>query len=419
MPTVSRGLPERPHLEVPKREARELLDQWRQGERPAWERIAARLPKFRVKDAAAFAALPFRLADAQCVIAREYGFASWPALKRRIEVHHPAGALQEAIHGDDRETVVRLLTLHPDLLHLPLWSGNWGPPMSHAANVGRLEIVQAIAALGARDFQHAFDRAILQGKIECARWLHAQGAKLVPGIVMGACETLNLDGLRFLAEAGAPFTDHRGDRLAPLAAVVGTYGRHPARKHAALALLAERGHDLPETPMVALHRGDIAALESHLRRDPRLFGRRFALPEIYPPELGFPNAGQPGMHWTPIGGTTLLHLAIDFREAKVFAWLLEQGADVNARADIDGDGFGGHTPLFHTVVNGQHRTGTMTRLLLERGADPALRANVRKFLDWCEEPRWHEARDVTAAEWGRGFPDQDWVNPAALRLLET
>ena len=37
MATVSRGLPKRPHLDI--REARELLDRWRQGEGDAFERI--------------------------------------------------------------------------------------------------------------------------------------------------------------------------------------------------------------------------------------------------------------------------------------------------------------------------------------------------------------------------------------------
>jgi hypothetical protein len=60
----------------------------------------------------------------------------------------------------------------------------------------------------------------------------------------------------------------------------------------------------------------------------------------------------------------------------------------------------------------------MTRALLERGAAKNARASLRKFLDWTETPRWHEARDVTAAEWARGFPDQSWVNKEALRLLE-
>ena len=42
MATVSRDLPERPHLDVPKREARELLDAWREGEIAALDRIRGR-----------------------------------------------------------------------------------------------------------------------------------------------------------------------------------------------------------------------------------------------------------------------------------------------------------------------------------------------------------------------------------------
>jgi hypothetical protein len=75
-----------------------------------------------------------------------------------------------------------------------------------------------------------------------------------------------------------------------------------------------------------------------------------------------------GMHWTSIDGGTLLHLAIDFRERDIFDWLLGSGADVNARAVVDGDGFGGHTPLFHCVVCGPWPDQGMTGALLERGA---------------------------------------------------
>ena len=123
------------------------------------------------------------------------------------------------------------------------------------------------------------------------------------------------------------------------------------------------------------------------------------------------------MHWTPIDGTTLLHLAIDFREQEIFDWLLRRGADVDAPATCDADGFGGHTPLFNSVVNGPQRDATVTRALLDRGASPTVRASLRKFLDWREEPGWHVARDATPAEWARGFPDQGWVNQLALRVL--
>jgi hypothetical protein len=419
MATVSRGLPERPHLDVPKREARALLKEWRAKLPEALDRIRRRHPRFRDADDAAISAGRFLLNDAQLVLAREYGFSNWAELKERIQLNTIAGDLLAAIHGDKLETVGSLLRAHPSLLHIPLWSGNWGPPMSHAANLGKLDIIQAIAALGARDYQHAFDRALLQGRLECARWLHERGAKLTPGIVMGACETLNPVGLGFLADLGAPFTDAKGDPLAPLALVLETYGRNPAGRHAVLEIFARQGYAFPDTPIMAFHRGDLARLETLLRAHPDLIERRFSLLEIYPPELGCAKDGRSGMHWTPIDGTTLLHLAIDFDDEEIFELLLKIGADVNARANLDTEGYGGHTPIYNALVSHGKHQGSMARRLLERGASVTVRASLRKFLDWCETPRWHKAQDVTPAEWGRTFPDTGWVNGEALRLVET
>lgn len=417
MPTVSRGLPARPHLDVPKREARELLDKCRKGDPEALDRVRHRHPRFANDGDSAIAAA-FLLSDAQLVIAREYGFSNWAELKQRIETNALAQALHEAIRADDRDAVLRLIRMEPQLLHVPVVSGNWGPPMSHAANMGRLEIIKTLAALGAQDVQHAFDRALLQGQIECARWLHTHGARLVPGIVIGTCETLNASGFDFLADLGAPLTNEHGDRLAPLAMVLATYGRNPAGKHAILDSLARRGYALPDTAIMAFHRGSIVRLREHLQRDPTLLARRFTLREIYPAELGCGTDEHSGMHWTPIGGTTLLHLAIDFHEREIFHWLIAQGADVDARSAVDSEGFGGHTPLFHSVVCHPGSDTTFVRALLERGAATDVRANLRKFLDWCENPRWHEARNVTAAEWGRGFPEQSWVNSAGLLAID-
>jgi hypothetical protein len=418
MATVSRGLPQQPHLDVPKRESRELLAHWRERRPEALERIQRQHPRFKDVQTAAIAEGVFKLADAQLVVAREYGFSSWPELKRRIEAKDSARALQLAIHTNATASVCAILRHRPELLHLPVSSGNWGPPMSHAANLGHLDIIKACAELGARDFQHAFDRALLQGQIECARWLHAHGAKLAPGLIMGTCETLNVDGFMFLLELGAPLTNEHADRLAPLALALETYSRLSAGKHAILELFAQHGYHLPDTPAMALHRGDLSRLETHVRRDPRVLERRFSLREIYPAECGCPNDGRSGMHWTPIDGTTLLHLAVDFHEREIFDWLLAHDADVNARATVDADGFGGHTPLFNALVCGPWHDPGMTRALLQRGALADVRVNLRKFLDWCEEPRWHEARNVTAAEWARTFPEKGWVNEIALSVLE-
>src|SRR3974377_91860 len=106
MATVSRGLPEKPHLDVPKREARGLLKDWRAGLPEALDSSGRRHPRFKKADPATIAAGKFLLNDAQLVVAREYGFSNWAELKERINANTVAGLLQEAIHNDDRETVV-------------------------------------------------------------------------------------------------------------------------------------------------------------------------------------------------------------------------------------------------------------------------------------------------------------------------
>jgi ankyrin repeat protein len=184
-----------------------------------------------------------------------------------------------------------------------------------------------------------------------------------------------------------------------------------------LDIFAPQGYSFPDTSIMAFHRGDLARLKKFLQRDPKLIERRFSLVEIYPPELGCAKDGRSGMHWTPIAGTTLLHLAIDFDDEEIFDFLLANGADVNARAAVDAEGFGGHTPIFNAVVSHGRRQASMAKKLLERGASITARASLRKFLDWRETPRWHIARDVTPAEWARTFPDQGWVNEEALSLI--
>jgi len=420
MSTVSRGLPAQPHLDVPKQQARELLQQCKANVSTAIDRIRRRHPRFHTADDDTISS-GFKLSHAQLVIAREYGFSSWAQLKLRITGNTAAQLIDKAIRGNDAATVTQLITAYPDLLHVPVVSGNWGPPMSHAANLGRLDMVKTIAALGAKDFQHALGRALLHGDIEIAQWLHQQGAEFTPGIIMGSCETLNDRGFGFLDDAGASLADANGDRLAPLAMILETYSRNPTGKHAILQRFKKRHYQWADTPIMAFHCGDPDRLKILLQQDPALTTRRFSYDEIYPPELGCAGDRRPGLHGTPIGGTTLLHLSIDFDEREIFDWLLGQGADVNAAAVIDKEGFGGHTPLFNALVSqaygtGRQRDAYMVKRLLELGADFTVRVNVRKYLDWREEPGWHIARNVTPLEWATGFPERGWVNQEGVNL---
>ena len=84
MSTVSRGLPAQPHLDVPKKQARELLRQCKAKSTDALDRVRQRHPKFKTADDDTIFAR-MKLSDAQFVIASEYGFSSWRQLKERID----------------------------------------------------------------------------------------------------------------------------------------------------------------------------------------------------------------------------------------------------------------------------------------------------------------------------------------------
>ena len=153
-------------------------------------------------------------------------------------------------------------------MDVPVVSGNWGPPMSHAANSGgRLRHGQNHRGwLGAKDFQYALDRALLHGDLEIARWLHEQGAVFTPGVIMGSCETLNERGFVFLDDAGVPLMDARGSVSAACSLVLETYSRNPTGKHAILQRFRERGYQWADTPVMAFHCGDPDRLKVHLTK---------------------------------------------------------------------------------------------------------------------------------------------------------
>ena len=203
--------------------------------------------------------------------------------------------------------------------------------------------------------------------------------------------------------------------------LLGTDSRNPPAKHRILEMYVEHGFEPPDTPVMALHRGRIDLLEAHLARDPDLLTRTFDIADVFP--LAPACAREPyTAQGTPVHGTTLLHIAAYFDELEIAEWLLDRGMDPDARAAIDADGFGGYTALFSTVVSqrnfwvnygkGQPDEARFTRLLLDRGADPNVRASLRARL---EEGHGggplREYRDVTPLGWGERYDAQDLREP--------
>jgi ankyrin repeat protein len=345
-------------------------------------------------------------------VADAYGAGSWERLSLAVR-------LVDAIWRDDLDAVQEIVTAHPRLLHedaLIRLNSNWGPPMTYAANLGRHRIIQWLHAQGARDIESAMDRAVLQGQIDTARMLLQLGAPVPGRAVFGPAETLNAEGMSFLVDLGVDITAD----LAAVGMVLETYARNPLGKHQILELFARQGVALPDTPTMAVHRGRIDLLHKHLRHDPQLFSRTFAHEEMFPPELGCHSDEVSAMTGTPLGGTGLLNMSIEYGEMELAAWMIEHGADVNLRARVDADGFGGHTPLFNAVVclgGGGQRHGEFARMLLARGADPSTVASLRKALHGGDDDSLHEYRDVTAREWGEQFHHRGAVNATALDIV--
>ena len=120
----ARTLPPRPNLDQLKLQAKELLDDYAAGRASAAARIAAHHPRFAGQSAATIAAA-FALADAQLVIAREYGFQSWPQLKQRVELgpridaipRHPRfGEALAALDAGDAGRLRTMLASDPSLV---------------------------------------------------------------------------------------------------------------------------------------------------------------------------------------------------------------------------------------------------------------------------------------------------------------
>lgn len=412
-----RRLPVRPNLDQLKHQAKDLLRQIRNGHPAA----IAEFKKHHLKEIAPGDA---KLADAQLALARAYQAPSWPRLVMACQ-------LTDAIWRDDAAAVRKLVLKHPHLLTeqaLIRTNSNWGPPMTYAANLGRDQVIEMLQELGAADFAPAFDRAILQSQIGTARKLHALlGApRPGPGALNGPAYTLSVSGTALLFELGAQVREADGKRIAPLDVVLETDSRNPSAKHQILEMYVQNGLELPDTPTMALHRGRIALLEGHLRRDPGLLQRTFTHEEIYPPALGCHDEIL-ATHGTPLAGATLLHMSIDYDEAEIARWLLDRGMPVDVKAAVDADGFGTHTALFATVVSqpnfwmnhlGKPPAAPFTQMLLDHGADPNARASLRKQMhSGYGEDTMHEYRDVTPLAWGERFHRQIFVNAAAMRLI--
>ena len=327
-----KDLPERPHLGHLKKQAKELLQAYRERDSAALARLRSALPAAAGRDDAAIVAMQLRLHDAQSCLAREYGFPSWALLKDYVDAKTASTTDTDPLlrrwmlwtfgagyHGSKPSLAARLLREHPQLI-----AGN----ATLACAVGDLATVRRKIA---EDAQWARTRATGEpmSPLVCACF---SGLVQLPEFSEGIRATVAL-----LLAAGADPRDTTTDATFPDDPLSALYGA------------AGRNHDAPLTRLLlaaGAEPNDNESLYHAVEADDDTCARLLL------------EAG------ARVSGCNALYRSLDFERPSTLRLLLAHGGDANERAPLG-------SPLLHAIR--RRRSAEVVQILLAAGADASAR----------------------------------------------
>lgn len=146
------------------------------------------------------------------------------------------------------------------------------------------------------------------------------------------------------------------------------YLRSPRFKHCIKAFV-DHGLDFEDKLLLSVLLDDAKILVEQLDIFPGGIHKRYSLRAAF----------------TPLYEVSLLHICAEFNHVSCGEILITRGADINAKAGIDENGFGGQTPIFHTVNQIQDQSSEMLDYILSNSAD--LQITV-KGLIWGKGYEW-------------------------------
>jgi len=444
---MSRQLPPSPSLEQLKKQAKSLLKRQESADSEAFARICENHPRWKKLSEKQVAASPFALADAQLVIAREYGFASWSKLQSHVKTLEAASSTAEAIaalrDAAGRGDLARLNTLldaHPELiderggegvrtaLHQAVF-GNSEPavglllerganpnvrcegdnayPLHFAVEKHRFPIIRLLVehgadTIGEGDYHElgvigwatAWD--YIQPNPEIVRYLLAHGARhnIFSAVAMGETEVIRELVARTPNDLGRRMN---GMRMRPMPLHLAVMKNQPAAMTTLLSLGADP-KSLDEARFSAL---DLAALEGREDLAKVLLerGAKVRLPaavalhrtaEVERLLRGDPGTLKPGGGWC-----NLIVRASERAPGDVIDTLIRNGASVNVRDNpkTSIDSTSGYTPLHAAAWYGNV---SAVEVLMKHGAD--VRAREEKYhgtpAGWADYAGHKEARDL-------------------------
>ena len=399
-----RSLPPHPSLDQQKVLAKELLAAHRAGEAAAIDRIQEHLPdKQRIA-----------LADAQFVIAREYGFRSWAELKSAVSSRRLPPTVRDqltrAFAACDATAVRLLCERYPDaraLIDAPVFPFD-SPAIVHFAGAGDLAMIEVLLDLGADPNRRSDWWA---GGFHALHSAHGVVAErlLEAGAVPDACSAAQLDRadllLHMLRQDPSRVHERGGDGQTPL---------HFARSRKVVDLLLAHGADIDARDVD--HRSTPAQWMLERKRG----AGRYALAE----------------YLVERGAEVDIFLAAALGATEQLRRLLQEDASViELRTSLGG--YGEQPPSsyhIYTWTIGQHLSPLQVADQFDqRGALDLLRTVTgpkERFLAACAQARVQEASELLR-EWPRllgelndadkrVLPDAGWAgNEAAIEHMLT
>jgi hypothetical protein len=200
--------------------------------------------------------------------------------------------------------------------------------------------------------------------------------------IIGDIEIHSVEGIRECFSNGvSPNELFRGEPL--IYELTSEYARGPKFKQCVKAFV-DHGLVFEDGELLAVLLDDAKSLESFIGTNKTVLKKEYTLRCAF----------------TPLYKASLLHICAEFNHVSCAEVLVKHGADINSKAGIDEYGFGGQTPIFHTVNQNLNRSAEMLDFLLSKSADLKI--------------------TIAGLTWGKGY---EWetlipaVNPLSYAMM--
>jgi Ankyrin repeat len=185
--------------------------------------------------------------------------------------------------------------------------------------------------------------------------------------IITAFELHSVEGIRDCFEKGiSPNQVVDGKPL--IDRLINMYTRGPLFKNC-IKTFVDYGLEFKDPVLLSVLLDDATRLDNQLASD------RNALVKKYSLDCTF----------TPLYEVSLLHICAEYNHVACAEILVKHGADINAQAGLDDHGFGGHTPIFHTVNQDANKGMDVLKFLVSKNADIT---HTVKGIIWGKNYEW-------------------------------